>query len=133
MAKFSLTRSQRKSLSKPGTQLKLDEISRIALSAKEVKKYKKLVEAKLDAMGVSGSPVMVKTNKMKTVRYVENGEVKKARVPLNRLSNFKANLVKKLMKLSVSEVERFLAQQFDPVPVVTSEVQIKGNGSATPA
>lgn len=122
MTKLSLTRTERKKLGK----LKNLNDGRTPLSAKEVKHYRKLVEAKLEAMGVSDQTVMVTTNKTKWMYYIDRITRKptRAQVPVHRLSNFKKNLVKKLMQLSVKEVEVFLAQEIKTPP--KQEVQIQG-------
>lgn len=126
MTKLSLTRRQRKELKRPGQKLTLDDFTRATLTAKETKLYRNLIVKKLESMNVLNDTIMQATSKLRTVRYFDPNTltVKTARIPVNRLANLQKNLTRRLLQLSKSEVERFLAQEFTD-PKVENKVQIE--------
>ena len=131
MTKIVLTRKQRKELKRPGQKLALDDFSRVQLTAKETKFYRKLIVAKLESMNVASDTIMQATAKLRTVRYFDpkEGVVKTARIPVNRLANLQKNLTRRLLQLSKSEVERFLSQEFSDPKVEENPVQIEGEAN----
>lgn len=127
MTKLVLTKRQRKELKRPGQPLTLVDFVRTPLTAKEVKYYRKLIIAKLETMNVKNQVLMQATGKARTVKYFDQKEqkIKTARLPLNRLANLQKSLVKRLLKLSKSEVERFLDQEFsEPTPATEVGVDV---------
>ena len=128
MTKLSLTRRDRKALKRQGEALEIKDFKRTQLTAKETKYYRKLIVQKLESMNVKGEVIMQATNKVRTVKYFDQTDfkVKTARLPLNRLANLQKNLTRRLLQLSKSEVERFLAQEFSDPKVEENPVQIEG-------
>lgn len=134
MAKLLLTKRQRKELKRPGQPLTLVDFVRVQLTAKEVKHYRKLIIAKLELMNVKDEVQMQATGKVRIVKYFDQKEmkIKTARLPLNRLANLQKSLTKRLLKLSKSEVERFLAQDFSEAETKPA-IEVDANVSSVQA
>lgn len=86
------------------------------LTKKEKKHYKKLINKKFDEMGLSNGMEMRHTGKfaLKTINAPWMAEGKMTyKKPVFVAKNTRKNLMKKLLDLSVVEVERFLSTEFE--------------------
>lgn len=99
------------------------KLSRIPLSKDQRKQYRKKLEDKLNALGLKDESILIQTGKYKQSLTVRDGKVAVVKVPLVRASNPHRNLIKKLLKLSVNEVERFLNTDFNKKEILDEAEQ----------
>lgn len=91
-----------------------NKFSRISLSKDEIKLYRKLLEKKLNEINLVDRVIFVNTDKKKsqlTFNQVTK-KIEQVQIPVTRGSNPHRNLIKKLLRLSVGEVQRFLDTDF---------------------
>lgn len=86
----------------------------MALTKKEMRKYKPLIVKKIEDLGMKSELQYTKTGFKKTVDIPRPSGfgTEKRTFDTYRATNLQRNLLKKLLKLSVGEVERFLSQDF---------------------
>lgn len=94
----------------------------MGLSKKQRKYWKKVLEVKFDQMGITDEILLVPTGKTATrvLRQPDAPDIPYQR-PVVTASNTRRNVMKKLLKLSESEIERFIAQEFQ----IPSEEEIQ--------
>jgi hypothetical protein len=94
----------------------------MGLSKKQRKHWKKVLEVKFDQMGIADEILLVPTGKTvnRVLQRPDAPNVPYQR-PVVTASNTRRNVMKKLLKLSESEIERFIAQQFQ----IPSEEEIQ--------
>jgi len=87
----------------------------MALTKKETKQYKKLIESKFDEMGLVEGTELRYTGEsvIKTWQNPTTGKDLKYKTPVIRKKNVRKNLMKKLLKLPKGEVDKFLATSLD--------------------
>ena len=101
----------------------------MSLTKKQIKHYKPLILERLEKMGVKQEIGYVQTGTSRLAPYLNTeveGEpkVETKRVPNYRASNLHKNLTKKLLKMSVESIEKFLNAELgnkDKEDVLTAE------------
>lgn len=88
----------------------------MSLTKKQTKYYKPLILKKLEEMGVKQEIGYTQTGTSRVVPYLNNeveGEpkVERKKVPNYRASNLYKSLTKKLLKMPVESIEKFLSTE----------------------
>jgi len=88
---------------------------KVSLTKAQIRFYKPLLISKIEGLGLKDEQNQVPTGHFKPAQMVdpETNKVKRVNAPTMRISNPQRNLLKKLLKLSVEEVEHFLNTNFN--------------------
>ncbi len=97
----------------------------MALTKKQTKHYKKLIQTKLTEMGIKDDIQYTKTGHFKTGRYYdpELQKIVTKKLDTYRAANLYSNLCKKLLSLPPEGIERFLAVNHKPEETDGNQIQ----------